>query len=553
MNERGRELRRDLAVIFIVMAVSLFRPSELLGISTFTKTVLANIKPFVYIGLFLVWSAMVKRSIINKYLRDYLLAVAYSGVFWVLIRTIKFEMTIRGDRLNFFLQYVYYIPVILIPTFTLFSALHTRRGENYRIPKALLIPVLCISITLILLVLTNDGHHFFYGLKNGVFSVWEYSYGIVHYIILIWITLLITIAIFLILIRAKLPHRKFTVVKPFIVITVIVIYFLLERIFPRIWKYFSSDWASFTSLAFIAILDSCITTGMIPANTDYEKLFRALNLEMIIADDMGKPCFVTAGVYAPYIIPSYAESDISEHNTILKTYRLNPGMAVWKEDTSKVTKLIKRLQDNRNELSSKNELDRENVNTKLAIQKAQENNRLFDLSQQATKKQNEALDDLLEAYSKEKEKEKKKALLAKAAVLGAFIKRRGNLVFAAEKYGNISSGELKLCFHESIRNIELIGADCFLDFHLTEDKRIGMSTACLLYEIFETVVENCIDDFGSVFVRINEEEKRLSAFISIGTNRRLKEGSLPFYVLADSDNGSLNISFSLPTEGGEEL
>ena len=172
MNERGRELRRDLAVIFIVMAVSLFRPSELLGISTFTKTVLANIKPFVYIGLFLVWSAMVKRSIINKYLRDYLLAVAYSGVFWVLIRTIKFEMTIRGDRLNFFLQYVYYIPVILIPTFTLFSALHTRRGENYRIPKALLIPVLCISITLILLVLTNDGHHFFYGLKNGVFSVW---------------------------------------------------------------------------------------------------------------------------------------------------------------------------------------------------------------------------------------------------------------------------------------------------------------------------------------------------------------------------------------------
>ena len=553
MNERGRELRRDLAVIFIVMAVSLFRPSELLGISTFTKTVLANIKPFVYIGLFLVWSAMVKRSIINKYLRDYLLAVAYSGVFWVLIRTIKFEMTIRGDRLNFFLQYVYYIPVILIPTFTLFSALHTRRGENYRIPKALLIPVLCISITLILLVLTNDGHHFFYGLKNGVFSVWEYSYGIVYYIILIWITLLITIAIFLILIRAKLPNRKFTVVKPFIIITVIVIYFLLERIFPRIWEYFSSDWASFTSLAFIAILDSCITTGMIPANTDYEKLFRALNLEMIIADDMGKPCFVTAGVYAPYIIPSYAESDISEHNTILKTYRLNPGMAVWKEDTSKVTKLIKRLQDNRNELSSKNELDRENVNTKLAIQKAQENNRLFDLSQQATKKQNEALDDLLEAYSKEKEKEKKKALLAKAAVLGAFIKRRGNLVFAAEKYGNISSGELKLCFHESIRNIELTGADCFLDFHLTEDKRIGMSTACLLYEIFETAVENCIDDFGSVFVRINEEEKRLSAFISIGTNRRLKEGSLPFYVLADSDNGSLNISFSLPTEGGEEL
>ena len=32
MNERGRELRRDLAVIFIVMAVSLFRPSELLGL-----------------------------------------------------------------------------------------------------------------------------------------------------------------------------------------------------------------------------------------------------------------------------------------------------------------------------------------------------------------------------------------------------------------------------------------------------------------------------------------------------------------------------------------
>ena len=74
----------------------------------------------------------------------------------------------------------------------------------------------------------------------------------------------------------------------------------------------------------------------------------------------------------------------------------------------------------------------------------------------------------LSAYFDETDKNRKKQLLAEAAVLGAYIKRKGNLIFAGDD-GSVSARELRLCFHESLSNVELLNADCYLDDALPDE------------------------------------------------------------------------------------
>lgn len=550
MGTGRKEIKRILMIIFWVFAASFCRSSRLPCFGTTARAAFALIRPLIYIGLFFAWSNMVRQSIINTFLRMYLLAVAYGGIFLILIRTIKFEMTIRGDCLNLFLQYAYYIPTILIPTFTLFSALHTRRSENYKIPKRIFLPVVCISLTLLMFVFTNNFHHLFYGCKNGVFTVQGYTYGILYYIVLLWISLLILASVIIILMKARsIPNKRLAATKPFIVMGIIAGYFFLEKIFPHIWKLISSDWSAFTALAFIAVLDSCITSGMVPSNRDYEKLFRSFHLPIVITDDKGKICFSTAGSdnFQPPAA-SIREETIMEYDrhTHLKSYRLHPGYAVWREDISGIQSIIEELQDNCDQLSSRNALDQENLRIKLALQKAQESNRLFGLSQNATRKQTAALGDTLDGFFAEREEEKKTHLLEKAAILGAYIKRRGNLIFVSEHCGSVRVAELKLCFYESLQYISLTGADCFLDCRLPEDMALAISAACCIYDTFETLVEYTFGSCDSVFVHMEREGAFLSIFISMGTEKELKEGLLPSYAHGISEEGSLNITLYLP-------
>lgn len=72
------------------------------------------------------------------------------------------------------------------------------------------------------------------------------------------------------------------------------------------------------------------------------------------------------------------------------------------------------------------------------------------------------LDDIFGQYEDSAEPKERRKLLAKAAVVGAYIKRRGNLMFIGEKSNVTDTAELGLCLNESFANIELFGAECAL-------------------------------------------------------------------------------------------
>ena len=62
-------------------------------------------------------------------------------------------------------------------------------------------------------------------------------------------------------------------------------------------------------------------------------------------------------------------------------------------------------------------------------------NQLYDKIQKQTARQSKLLTEFIEAYSMEEDENKREKILGKIVVIGAYIKRRSNLIFIAEQTG----------------------------------------------------------------------------------------------------------------------
>ena len=83
----------------------------LLHYVSFTNPYLQSIchllRPFIYIGLYLVWAISFQKRIIQKEPRRCLIMIAVMMVFWMLVRMCKFYETLREAHLLVSLLYSY--------------------------------------------------------------------------------------------------------------------------------------------------------------------------------------------------------------------------------------------------------------------------------------------------------------------------------------------------------------------------------------------------------------------------------------------------------------
>jgi len=134
------------------------------------------------------------------------------------------------------------------------------------------------------------------------------------------------------------------------------------------------------------------------------------------------------------------------------------------------------------------------------------------------------LNELLALYDKETDPEKQNRLLSMPTVVGAYIKRRGNLIFLAEKAKVLDCADLMLCLQESIANLDLLNVK---HAHSVEDaSTILVSDACSIYDFFEQAIEAAMDTMrfyvklhfvnGAPVLRMEIEcETSLESFASI--------------------------------------
>ena len=94
-----------------------------------------------------------------------------------------------------------------------------------------------------------------------------------------------------------------------------------------------------------------------------------------------------------------------------------------------------------------------------------------------------------------------------ACVLGAYIKRRSNLILLSKKNELMDVDELVLSMKESISYLSFTNIECFLDFNLKG--KINGDILGLIYDFFEICV--AVDPYlqASFLIHIYEKEKNI--------------------------------------------
>ena len=462
-------------------------------------------RSLIYIALYIGWGISVSKRIIQVQVRHYLIAVSGLMVFWFVIRSMRyFFITDIGIARQ--LWYLYYLPMLFIPLFSLFVAISLGKPASARLSKTALVLLYIPTVLCLLLVLTNDLHQLVFSFPEG--EVWTdknngYTFG--YYIVLGWEILCALAAFVIMIIKCRLSYRKKYL--PFLLLTASIGYALVYVSGIKWMQLIGGDITAAQCLMFTGILECCIQCGLIQTNTGYQALFEAGSIGAQIVDTDYDTRYASSN--APKLsaeIMRSAESEAAklDHNTLLRSSKIPGGHVLWQEDITDITAVLQKLEENRKTISESNDVEQENYKTKVKINTVREKNRLYDRLQAQTAHQIELLDQLLTQYEAECDPEIRRSLLAKAAVIGAYIKRRGNLMFIGEKSNITDTAELSACLEESFANLELMGVECAID--IPGKNSIDTRDAIRVYDFFEAVTEAAMDDLQFVWLKARSLE-----------------------------------------------
>ena len=463
------------------------------------------VRSLIYIALYIGWGISVSKRIIQVQVRHYLIAVSGLLVFWFVIRTTNYFF-VDNDDTKRYLWYLYYLPMLFIPLFSLYVAILLGKPANARLSKTALLllyipPALCL-----LLVLTNDLHQLVFSFPEG--EVWTdknngYTFG--YYIVIGWEALCALAAFVIMLIKCRFSQRKKYL--PLLLLTASIGYALVYASGVKWMQMIGGDITAAQCLMFTGILECCIQCGLIQTNTGYQALFEAGSIGAQIVDtdyDTRYASSNTPKLSAEIMRSAESEAAKLDHNTLLKSSKIPGGHVLWQEDITDITAVLQKLEENRKMIAESNDVEQENYKTKVKINTVREKNRLYDRLQAQTAHQIELLDQLLTQYEAECDPEIRRSLLAKAAVIGAYIKRRGNLMFIGEKSNVTDTAELSACLDESFANLELMGVECAID--IPSKNSIDTRDAIRVYDFFEAVTEAAMDDLQFVWLKARSLE-----------------------------------------------
>lgn len=551
MQRQSKTLIRTAIVVFALILLAVY--FRFIGNAGTLPTFLGVARSFIYIGLFGAWGVSVWRRIIQKQVRRYLLAASVLIVFWLTMRTIKFHLGMDLN-VNRQLWYAYYFPMLFIPLMALFVALSLGKTEKYHLPKwtaALYIP----TTILVLLVLTNDFHQLVFTFPSGT-AVWtdsSYAYNTCYWIVMSWEILCAAAAIIIMLIKCRVPQSRKVLWLPFVPFSVSLLYGLMYVADVPGLRTIAGDITSLQCLLYTAVFESCIQCGLIQSNTGYELLFPVSTICAQVVDKNYN--VVYSSVSASELSKSVARQTQAgtvalDRNTLLKGSAIHAGFVLWQEDVTELADAIDELKENQEQIKHANDVERENYNTKRLIHQLREKNRLYDLLQEQTAKQNALLSDILSAYCQTDDESERKKLLAKAAVFGAYIKRRGNLVFLREQGKILPVTELSLCLKESMQNLELMGVGCELTMQL--DGMITAEAATRIYDLFQSVVETALGSLTGVWVHVSEKIGNVVTRIEAVSPTNLSAlGTGGVKAVCEGD-GTWRLTLKLPKGGGIE-
>ena len=462
------------------------------------------IRGVIYSILFAAYGLTLRKRIIQTQALHFLIVIITLMVFWVLIRTIKYSFVVSPDIIRY-LWYTYYIPMLMIPALFILVALSLGKPEQYRLPRWTL-GILLVALGLALLVLTNDYHQLIFAFPSVPGPGDNYTYQTGYFVILGAEVVFALTGLTTLILRCRIPHSRRMRWLLIIPLGIAILYSVLYITDYPLVLLFVRDVTIFLCICFIAILESCIRCRLIQSNCNYDYLFRASTIGAQITDKDFRVLYTSdnAGSFDKQALAASTKQPyILSDGLRLSQAPIWGGHVFWQEDVSAFLEVLGELKSTQKELQSYGTLLQEENKQKERRKKLEEQKHLYYTLREKTAPQMVLLTKLAEKLEITADQDTARRLLGQIAVIGAYIKRRSNLVFLADRIDAAAAEELSLCLNESAGSLRLSGVTCAS--RLNVEGSMSLDAAAAIYDFYEAVVEFSLDTLTDLFASVDRE------------------------------------------------
>ena len=471
------------------------------------NTMLFCLEFAIYTLLLFFWLQSVRIRLLPTRAKTYMLILATQMVAYLSLRAFKYRIAASVAAIRY-AWYIFYVPMILIPTLFLMVCIRIARGEKTSVvdERLLMIPAGLLS----LIIATNDLHHLVFKPKADVDpnqfygQSGTYTYGITFYLTYAWMILMILVGVILLIRACASGKNKKRILV--ILADVLLCYLLLKlhdiyyiridlqttrlniRFIP---PYESPEIHVFCMLA---AFEYCIRERLIPHNEDYAGHFSKIPLPVLITGLDYAPAYSSANEVEAdrgMLEESLSEPCYPQPDRKLSGRRIHGGYAFWTEDESEVRSANERLQE-ANELL-------ESENTLIEYENRQKEENAYLRSRHHIYHE---IAEKMYPYQKRIEEKLNGATpgsegffdcIAEVSVLNAYVKRKTNLLLLASENETIEMRELQLAVSESARYLTYAGLRSSVDESgFAADMQLPADTIIALYDTFERVVEQML-------------------------------------------------------------
>ncbi|MBR6119576.1 MAG: hypothetical protein IKQ04_04570 [Oscillospiraceae bacterium] len=435
--------------------------------------------------LTLVWALSVRRRVTQRQLRRLLSAIACALLLYFFFQICRYCLVRRPLSAQRLLWYAYYIPMDCFPVLLLALALRIYRPADKPLGWGFWAAA-ALFVLLTVGVLTNDLHFWYKSFPSGVLDDDGREVSGWLYYVLSFFTYGTYFLSFGILLRKS---RRFGGQGlrwlPLVPLAVGVLYFLLypldlghRWLWTRVW-----NMGQMLCLCLISALECLIQTGLIPANTDYDRLFSLAKLPAVILDRQGQPREITAA--GSYPLPDSPDWQKTRHP-------IPGGCIEWLVDMSALHHINRELEAAARTLETRNSYLSEQTKVRAQRAELETRNRIYDRIVRAVQPQLDQINALLEDGEVPFDRR-----LREIAIRSVFIKRRSNMELLSEG-GRLSSTELYLAVSETLSYLRLAKVAAAASSEGEGEYCPALIIAA--YERLEQVIEACESSLSRLMV-----------------------------------------------------
>lgn len=461
----------------------------------------------ILITLVVVWLFSLVRRMVRKDLKSFFVIVAILILFFLVIRMIKYGLLESTDTLSRYMWYSYYVPQMIIPPTLLLATLSIENTKDKPLNKKWCL-VYIPALILLTLIYTNDLHQLVFKFKFSEDDL-IYNHQIVFYLALIWEVVITIISLIMMILKCRVSACK---KKTWIPILTFLVCGGLSTLFfiINISAFKIPELLCFTC---IMTIESCISIGLIPTNNNYREYFYHSKCSAFITDKELNVKYKSKKVLNinKELLKTAIENPIMLNDNIrLSVKEIKGGYVFRCEDLSSINKINEMLEETNERILEENDLIEAENEIKEQQSKIDEQNKIYAKIDKYTSSELKRLNTLLsEIKIADSDDFLKKMQFA--CVLGAYIKRRSNIIMLEMKNNLIDVDELALSINESFDYLSLLGVEGSLDFNIQGE--LSANTIGYIYDFFEKCIVRLYDSPIAIVFHISNSENNINVMI----------------------------------------